>query len=39
MSGTFEQADALVDPAHHVTENALGVVVQFVLDLLGVQLG
>ncbi|MNQ53152.1 hypothetical protein D3C85_671850 [compost metagenome] len=31
----FRTADTLVDPAHHVTENALAVVVQFVLDLFG----
>jgi hypothetical protein len=28
-------ADALVDPAHHIAEDALAVVVQFTLDLFG----
>ncbi len=32
-------ADALVDPADHVAEDALGVVVHFVLDLLGGPVG
>ena len=35
MSGTLEQPDALIDPAHHIAQNALGVVVQLLLDFLG----
>ena len=36
MSGTLEQPDALIDPAHHIAENALGIVVELVLDFLAV---
>ena len=31
----FGTADALVDPAHHVAQNALAVVVQFLLHVIG----
>ena len=35
----FGTADTLVDPAHHVTQDALRIVIQFLLDLLGTQFG
>ena len=39
MSGTLEQPHALVHPAHHVAKDALDVVVQLLLALLGCPVG